>query len=256
MTDDQVNIKIVRCLNYEAGISWNYKVNFYPFNTLYFVIAGDGHISVNNEIIDLLPGYAYLIPANTLFSCWCDSYIHKIYADVHAEVVPGYDIFSSISKVMVVPYSMEEIYRFMEAVKTANLKNTLYIRSEIIRAISMFINDSFQIMDKNILKYKDILQDIEQSLSSELKVRNIALKYGYNTAVLSRNFKRVFGYGLKTYIERLLLSTIKQRLITSDKTIKELASEYGFCDQYYLSRFFKKYEKCSPIEYRRYNQGR
>ena len=125
-----------------------------------------------------------------------------------------------------------------------------------MRAVSMFVEDDFQIADKNILKYKDILQDIEQNLSCELKVSHIAMKYGYNSAVLSRNFKKVFGYGLKTYIERLIVSNIKQKLITSNKTINELAVEYGFCDQYYLSNFFKKFERCSPAEYRRNNQNR
>ena len=256
MTADQISFRIVRCVNYEAGTNWNYKVNLYPFNTLYFVIAGDGHICVSNKITDLFPGYTYLIPANTLFSCWCDSHIQKIYADVHAEVVPGYDIFSSISEVMVVPFPLEEMIKFLEAVKVTNLKNALYVKGEVIKAVSMFMNDSFQIPDKDILKYKEILDDIEQNLSCELRVSDIALKHGYNAVVLTRNFKKVFGYGLKAYIERLLLSNIKQCLITSDKTINELAAEYRFCDQYYLSKFFKKYEKCSPIEYRKHNQDR
>ncbi len=251
MTYDQINIKIIRCVDYKSDAGWNHKLNLYPYNTLYFVMAGDGHISVGRETLELKHGHAYLIPANTLFSCWCDTHIHKLYVDVNVEAIPGYDIFSHLQKPREQPFPVEEIKRMIKASNHQSLKNLLYIKGQVSKAISLFMEDDFRIEDNGILKFRSILNDIEENLSCELKVAQIAEKYCWNAAMLSKNFKKVFHCSLKCYIEKLLLNKIKQELIISDKSIKQLASEYKFCDQYYLTRFFKKHEKISPSQYRR-----
>lgn len=250
MTYDQLSIKIVRSINYHGDQRWNYKINLYPYNTVYFVIDGDGYVKVREQTIPLKAGYVYLIPANTLFSCWCDTFIHKLFVDVHVEIAPGYDIFNAIGSVRFSEYTVEKITRLIQANDTANPKNLLYFKGELTRVLSEFIDENCGLLDPGIMKFSKILKDIEQNLSSCLKVNEIAFKHGWNPTVLSRNFKKVFHCPLKTYVERLLLSKIKQDLIITDKNIKEIASEYKFCDPYYFSAFFKKHVGVSPARYR------
>ena len=72
-----------------------------------------------------------------------------------------------------------------------------------------------------------------------------------NPSVLSRSFKQVFGCGLKQYVEKLLTARLAEELLLTDKTLQFLADEYGFCDGYYLSAYFKRTMGVSPLEYRR-----
>lgn len=68
---------------------------------------------------------------------------------------------------------------------------------------------------------------------------------------LSRNFKRDTGIGIKEYLEVMLLKKAKHLLLTTDLQLQEIANELQFCDPFYFSRFFRKYEKVPPREYRK-----
>lgn len=251
MTTEQIKIDIIRNIDFHGNTSWNYPTNYYPYNTLYFILDGDGFVRVGEQTTPLEKGHVYLIPANTMFSCWCNHSIHKLYIDVNAQIVPGFDVFSGRRELMALPYSLSKIKKLIEVSTHTSLKGGLYLRGELSLVLSAFMDEDFVLPDMRILHFKPLLDDIEQHLSAQLKVRDIADRYNYNISVLSRNFKKAFHCSLKRYIEKLLLSKIKQELLLTNRTIKEISFAYDFCDPYYMSGFFKKLEGCSPSQYRK-----
>ncbi len=102
------------------------------------------------------------------------------------EAVPGYDIYSSINCVHSMPYPTGDITRLIQANETHSPKNLLYFKGEITSVLSEFLEHSYQIPDTDVLKFTDILNDIEQNLSCSLRVSDIAQKHGWNPTVLSR----------------------------------------------------------------------
>ena len=52
------------------------------------------------------------------------------------------------------------------------------------------------------------------------------------------------------------LRAISKELLSKcrEVSIKEIAELVGYTDQYYFSRIFKLYEKCTPSEYRKMNE--
>ena len=58
------------------------------------------------------------------------------------------------------------------------------------------------------------------------------------------------GISLKHYIIRVKLEIVKEVLISSDKSIKEIARYVSFDDEKYLMRLFKQNEGVTPSEYR------
>lgn len=254
MTAEQIKIEIIRNVDYRGDSSWNFKNNYYPYNTLYFVLEGDGYVQVGETVTPLLPEHVYLIPANTGFGCWCDHRIHKLYIDVNAQIVPGYDVFSQGNELKALPYPAGKINRLIEAAAAGSLKDELYLRGELLLVLAGFMERDFTPPAREMLQFKPLLDDIELHLSAGLKVGDIASRYHFNTSVLSRNFKKAFHCSLKSYMEKLLLNKIKQELLLTDKTIKEISFAYGFCDPYYMSGFFKKLEGCSPSQYRKDGQ--
>ena len=52
-------------------------------------------------------------------------------------------------------------------------------------------------------------------------------------------------------MSRQLAQRARQMLGHTDMPVWEVAETLGFTDPYYFSRFFKKYEKLSPREYRK-----
>ncbi|KLU72407.1 MAG: hypothetical protein RHS_1648 [Robinsoniella sp. RHS] len=268
LTFPDVTTKVVHCVYYRNNESWNHPVNIYPYNTLYLVLDGDGEILVDGKIIRLLPEHAYLIPPNTQFSCKCIHYIEKIYIDLHAELLPGLDIFGAQNDIAFVPLVREEI---LDVVRRSNSRNTLgdnpsftvlepasfcdklWYDAFLLRILSDLLPDNWTSPDIQFMRYRAILDDIDANLSAALRMSDIAARHGWHPATLSRAFQKDFGCSIKTYSENLLSARLRQELVTTDKTIKELAVQYQFCDAYYLSAFFKRREGISPSEYRKVN---
>lgn len=252
MTHCDLSVRIVRSVDYQNDAQWNYKINIYPYNILYFVLGGDGFVQIGNHVTNLKAGYVYLIPANTLYSCWCDTFIHKLYVGVYVELVPGRDIFSELMGIYEMPFSEEQIHQMIR-MNTSTLRERLWFRGELEKAIALFIDERQKPLNPDMMKFKQILDDIALNLSAQLRLADIAKKYGWHPSALSRAFRQAFHCGLKNFVDQLLMNKLKQELITGEKSLKVLASEYRFCDVYYLSAFFKKHQGVSPDWYRRNN---
>ena len=73
---------------------------------------------------------------------------------------------------------------------------------------------------------------------------------------ISQRYLRVVTAGLaphktpKQLIDEQLVAEIKALLYTSDLSVTQIADRFGFPDQSYLSRFFKRKTGFSPYDYR------
>jgi len=100
-------------------------------------------------------------------------------------------------------------------------------------------------------KYRDIFTYIQNNISRNISIKDLASIANYSTYYLSRKFKEDTGICLKTLLTNKLMEKIKYELLFSDKRIKEITYELGFYDESHFSRFFKKHAQVSPIEYRK-----
>ena len=96
---------------------------------------------------------------------------------------------------------------------------------------------------------------MQQHMSVRLCRDELAARFGWNPSSLSRSFKQIFGCGLKQYIEKQLTAQIAEELLLTNKTLQQLADEYGFCDACYLSAYFKRGMGVSPRAYREGNRA-
>ena len=67
------------------------------------------------------------------------------------------------------------------------------------------------------------------------------------------NYRRSFlvGISLVSYTNRLRIEASKKLLANYDLRIKETAYSCGFPDEKYFMKIFKKFEQCTPTDYRR-----
>ena len=64
------------------------------------------------------------------------------------------------------------------------------------------------------------------------------------------------SYGDKEIISTFLISKIKQEMIMSGKTIKDIAYEYGFADQSSMGKFFYKMTGMSPRDFKKSQESK
>ena len=106
MTED-IQLRLVRALPFEGNTAWNYRGICDVRHTIYYILAGDGHIRTEKGALDLEPGRVYLIPRGLPHDLWCDTHIRKTYMDFHVELFPGCDALAEAGEVRSLPAGRE-----------------------------------------------------------------------------------------------------------------------------------------------------
>lgn len=250
MTDRKFDLRLVQAISYENDQRWNYPFNLYPFHTLYLVEEGDGYVKSGNEIRRLKPGEACLIPAFTLFSCWCESRIKKIYVEFFLDAPSGQNVIFGQGRVMTCPLAAGVLAAFKSLSPARSLQDSLRFEGELLCVLSRFRNESPIAPSQEFARLHPILTEMHHRLGCDLQLGELARLYGFSPSSLSHAFKRAFSCTPKQYAQQLLANVIKHELLHTDKSIGALAREYRFCDAYYLSNFYKRLMGISPQRFR------
>lgn len=99
-------------------------------------------------------------------------------------------------------------------------------------------------------RLRDIISFIEEHYSREISLEEVAKAANICKSECCRFFKKhmqmtIFDYILYTRIQKSL------PLLTSTGSITEVASQVGFSSPSYYSQIFKRYMKCTPMEYKK-----
>lgn len=86
---------------------------------------------------------------------------------------------------------------------------------------------------------------------SQLKIVQIAGHFNIAPKYFSAYFKRLYGMGYSSYVNKYRASLIELRLQSKLFTVRQVAEEFGFTDESHLSRFFKKFHTESPGAYKK-----
>lgn len=95
-----------------------------------------------------------------------------------------------------------------------------------------------------------ILRFIDDNYSSDLSVDSIVDIVPLSRRSVEMRFKKVMGTSIYQYLVCFRIELLAQYLITTDRPLLDLAYEVGLKDGSNISRIFKKYKGCSPLEYR------
>ncbi len=90
---------------------------------------------------------------------------------------------------------------------------------------------------------------IKANNNVDLKVTDVAEHFGYNDDYLSRLFTRHLKISLKKYIDTTKITYIKNLLLNTNMSLKEISDICGFSEYKYFLKFFKYHEKITPTEF-------
>jgi AraC-like DNA-binding protein len=99
-----------------------------------------------------------------------------------------------------------------------------------------------------------ILQKLKDAIEENFKTKHSPAAYAemlyISPKALAKITKTHFHKTLSSLINERIIIEAKRELYMTDKTIKEIAWELGYEDEYYFSRFFKVNTDVSPQSYR------
>lgn len=90
---------------------------------------------------------------------------------------------------------------------------------------------------------------------NNVKPKDIAEKLNMSYSSFRKMFKEYTGFAPYQYIQEVKIQKSKELLTNTMLPVKEIAFQLGFENQEYFFTAFKKKNKATPIEYRKFTQG-
>jgi AraC family transcriptional regulator, arabinose operon regulatory protein len=93
-------------------------------------------------------------------------------------------------------------------------------------------------------------EHLRRSFAKPVSVTELARTAGLSPSHFSALFRAATGGGVVEYTKRLRMARAREMLITSSRTVGDIARAVGYSDAFYFSRQFRTVHGCSPSEYR------
>jgi AraC-like DNA-binding protein len=95
------------------------------------------------------------------------------------------------------------------------------------------------------------LQFIEAHAREQIEVEQLARLAGWSHEHFTRTFQQHVGHAPKHWIIRRKMNAAAQLLLQRTDSIKQIARDLGFADEYYFHRLFRRTTGMTATEYRR-----
>ncbi len=171
----------------------------------------------------------------------------------------GYDAFANYSHFIRLPCAVEHILHLKKWYLSTDPYEHMLLKNELQQTVC----EALQIVhttQEELTHYSEAtaiaIGYIYRNLSAALTVSDVAENAFCSPSKLSMLFKNEVGQSIANYIDDLLMSDAKHRLIYSHDSICEISEQLGFCDQFYFSRKFAKRFGISPLQFRRNQRKR
>ncbi len=96
---------------------------------------------------------------------------------------------------------------------------------------------------------------IEKHIAEEISVADIAHELKISVYYLAHLFKSNTGITVTEFKNEYRLTKAKRLLVSTNRSIADIASEVGFCNSSYFAEVFAKNESIPPSEYRKYHKN-
>lgn len=102
----------------------------------------------------------------------------------------------------------------------------------------------------NDVEFIRLIDYMERHLADKITLETLAQLIHFNESYLIEQFKEAMGVPPMKYLNEMRMEKAKELLITTQKSITDVARETGFQSIHYFSRTFKKKENMTPHAYR------
>jgi AraC-like DNA-binding protein len=238
-----------------VGSEWNTEGS--PRNDgchhVHFVCDGEARVRFEGGQLALKPGHVYWLPAHVLFHCSCRSFYSHYFLTFRCEWVKGLDLFWDLRRPMCLGKWIPKAFQGQWRQLPLSLNAYLRLQGFLQQAFGEHFDQLDSTVQRALLMHADygrVFGLIEQRLDAALQVADLARAHGVSLNAFSRSFRRDFGVGPKTYLNRRLNAEACDLMLSTDLRARQIAERLGFADEYYFNRFFSKMNRSSPLRYR------
>lgn len=140
-----------------------------------------------------------------------------------------------------------EVGRLIHELMISEKKKPANIVINPIRVEQRQSTEKYNISNKYILK---VVKYIEENFTSDINIESLTQLVPLSRRNLEVKFKKELGISTYQFVLSCRVELFANLLITTNRSLFELAFESGFNDYKNISRIFKKFKGYTPVEYR------
>ena len=126
-----------------------------------------------------------------------------------------------------------------------------YKSVELFKETVLYVTEKMQTLThQNDDPVKRVMRYVRDNIEKDISVGDLATYVSLSPEHLTRLIKKETGYSLKEYLTFERLNAAKMLLETTSMTVTQVADHVGYSNYNNFSKIFKKYENCTPSEYR------
>jgi AraC-like DNA-binding protein len=222
-----------------------------------YILSGSGTVQIDGKTYHPTAGDTYFLPAghdHLYFSSEEEPWV-KIWANISGPLVTG----------MTEAYGLDEKCYFPGLYTGDLLRSILRVAEERkadgILSASLLLHEIFYRMSRahetrTLNRTAVALRDfIDLHYTEALDASSLAEAVGKSASQCSRLFMQAYGVTPYRYLLGRRISLARVLLESSSMSVKEIAAQLSFCDEYYFSNLFKQKVGVSPAAYRAGSRG-
>ena len=232
---------------FRSSGSWIHRRRSIQSIELILVLEGEVHIAEEGESYTLLPDDILLLEPD------------KEHFGFKESVTPTAFYWFHFHTDMPLPFktlSGADVFEIKKQLKRLlHFTNTPSYSENSADALAFLVFEELsQLGFKETSSNSGLVSKVKEYLRGNLlknpTVAEISEYFGYNPDYIGKLFKNTVGVGLKEYIAAERLKYAKDLLLTTSKTVKQIAFDLGFTAENLFIKFFGYHEGISPTAYR------
>ena len=244
-----------------AGIKTaDYPARFHKELEIAFVEEGELEIKIDNIAYTLMQGDLYLVFPNLLHTgknkegtritiAIVDSGLCASYADVLSHFKPACPVLRKGS-------FPDPVYDSLRRMAEVNVSERSYRQSVLMGYLNAMLGEVFASLelerrnsDNDLVR--QLIVYILDNYTSDITLDDVARALNYSKYYISHVISDTFGCNFRPLINSYRVNMAQNLLLSTNKTVGEVAGECGFKNQSSFNRIFLKHTGVTPSSYRR-----
>lgn len=231
------------------------------FNRLYWVESGEGYVEHHGRTFHLVPGYLYLIPSDSPGRYWCPEKMNLAWCHFTAAVLANAELFAFFKcdyEIKMPPQKRNKINRLWDILlrtfDSDNIADSLAADGALRQLMSFFMEtaEAAELKQGSRLfeKFSPAFKFIEENVSREIRIPELARTVNLQENYFTNLFTKHFGMSPVRYVNLQKIKHAQMLMCRSSLSLKEIAQQTGFSNEFYFSRVFRKTAGMPPGEFR------
>ncbi|CAD0218233.1 AraC-type DNA-binding protein [Chryseobacterium sp. JV274] len=248
---------------------WPFLVHKHTHYEIQFIIKGKGFHYINDDQFVYDSGDVFItLPGESHFFVFGEKTAVRIIKFNEAFFLQNFQnkdlellkqgLFSSHRKIRLSDICRKNIGELITLLINSHKKASLYQNLIVRNTLSLILTLLMDETKLSLTRPKDekiqmILRYIRENVreKEKLSIQRISEHFCINKNYFTQYFKKATGITYKKYVQEYVLNMIAHQLVHQDKTLSQLAYEFGFSDEGHLSRNFKAQYKKNPTDLRK-----